>query len=161
MGRAASGKRTRREVAEAAGLRAWYNRQLARPEVADAELQARLKADNPGQRTRLRRAGWTRAAEGNDGIGWWAQPQRGQKMIHSVSREADGHLWGHFSMSLYGGELPGWYELRDMQWLLYPDLTGMQLAVPQAAHVSIAEVAHMWTCLTADLLPAFGRLGSI
>lgn len=169
MGRAAFEKRTRREVAEAASLQAWYDEQLARPEVAavhaaalaDAELQARLKADGPGQCTRLRRAGWVRTVEGGDGAGWFAHPGKGLKMIHSVSREPDGNLWGHFSVSRADGELAGWYQLRDMQWLLYPGLAGIQVVAPQDRHYSIGEVLHIWTCLTADVLPAFGRMSSI
>jgi hypothetical protein len=170
MGRASQDKRLRREAAEAGDLRTWYKQQMKRPEVAavhaaalaDTELQARLKADNPGQLTRLRRAGWVRVAGGNDGAGWHAHPEQGLKMIHSVSRESDGNLWGHFSMSLYGeARLPTWYELRDMQWLLYPGLAGIQVVAPQERHYSIAEVLHIWTCLTADVLPAFGRMNSI
>jgi hypothetical protein len=169
MGRASTEKRTRREVAEADSVRAWYTEQLARPEVAaahvaalaDAELQERWRADSPGQLTRLRRAGWVRTVEGSDGAGWFAHPHRLLKMIHSVSREPDGNLWGHFSVSRADGELPGWYQLRDMQWLLYPGLAGIQVVAPEDRHVSIAEVLHVWTCLTADILPAFGRMNSI
>jgi hypothetical protein len=169
MGRAASEKRTRREVAEAEAARAWYNKQMARPEIAaahaaalaDTELQARWRADAPGQCTRLRRAGWVRTVEGSDGAGWYAHPHKLLKMIHSVSREPDGNLWGHFSVSCADGELAGWYHLRDMQWLLYPGLAGIQVVAPEDRHVSIAEVLHVWTCLTADVLPAFGRMGSI
>jgi hypothetical protein len=32
---------------------------------------------------------------------------------------------------------------------------------PPERHYSIAEVLHVWTCLTADVLPAFGRAGTI
>lgn len=169
MGRAASEKRTRREVAEADRAQARYQEQLARPEVAaahaaalaDEGLQERWRADAPGQCTRLRRAGWVQAVQGSDGAGRFTHPHRLLKMVHSVSREPDGSLWGHFSLSRAGGELPGWYQLRDMQWLLYPGLTGIQVVAPEDRHVSIAEVLHVWTCLTADVLPAFGRLGTI
>lgn len=170
MGRASAEKKLRRQAVEEALLQAWYKQQLKRPEVAavhaaalaDEELQARLKADNPGQLTRLRRAGWVRVKEGADGAGWHAHPEKNLKLIHSVSREPDGNLWGHFSMSLYGeGRLPTWYELRDAQWLLYPDLAGIQVVAPPERHYSIAEVLHVWTCLTADVLPAFGRLNTI
>jgi len=170
MGRASQEKQLRRLAAEKVSLKDWYNQQLKRPEVAavhaanlaDAELQARLKADTPGQLTRLRRAGWVRAAQGNDGAGWHAHPAQGLKLIHSVNREGDGNLWGHFSMSLYGeGRLPTWYELRDAQWLLYPEHAGVQVVAPPEKHYSIAEVLHVWTCLTADVLPAFGRLNTI
>jgi hypothetical protein len=170
MGRASQGKQLRRLAAEQDDFKIWYNQQLKRPEVAavhaanlaDAELQARLKADTPGQLTRLRRAGWVRAAQGQDGVGWHAHPGQGLKLVHSVNRESDGNLWGHFSMSLHGeGRLPTWYELRDAQWLLYPDRFGIQVVAPPERHYSIAEVLHVWTCLTADVLPAFGRLNTI
>jgi hypothetical protein len=170
MGQASAVKRARREAAASAQWQAWYRAQLARPEVAavhaaaraDAGLQDRLRADTPGQLTRLRRDGWVLVAKAEDGAGWFAHPKRVMKMVHSLSREPDGHLWGHFSMSRADGEeLPGWYDLRDMQWLLYPGLKGMQVIVPPADHVSVAEVLHVWTCLTADVLPAFGRYGSV
>lgn len=169
MGQASAAKRLRRAAATG-DLYAWYDEQLKRPEVAaahaaalaDAELQERWRADLAGQLTRLRRAGWVRVAEGGDGAGWFAHPERMLKLIHSVSREPDGNLWGHFSMSrAHSDDLPTWYDLRDMQWLLYPGLKGIQVVVPPDQHVSIEEVLHFWTCLTADVLPAFGRMGSI
>jgi hypothetical protein len=170
MGRASQHKQLRRLAAEQDDFKAWYKRQAARPEVAavhaaalaDEELQARLKADTSRQLTRLRRAGWVRVTQGSDGAGWHAHPAQGLKLIHSVNRESDGNLWGHFSMSLYGeGRLPTWYELRDAQWLLYPEHVGIQVVAPPEKHYSIAEVLHVWTCLTADVLPAFGRLNTI
>jgi hypothetical protein len=170
MGRASADKKLRREVAGFAATRDWYSKQLTRPEIAeahsaaleDAELQERWRADLAGQLTRLRRAGWVRVAEGTDGAGWHAHPGRFLKLIHSVSRETDGQLWGHFSMSLaHSDALPTWYDLRNAQWLLYPDRPGVQVVAPPSAHVSIGEILHIWTCLTADVLPAFGRMGSI
>jgi hypothetical protein len=170
MGQASSEKRLRRELARTLATQAGYEKQKNRPEIeavhaaalADEELQARLKADNPGQCTRLRRAGWVQVRPGKDGAGWYAHPGRNLKLIHSVNREPDGNLWGHFSMSLYGSDmLPSWYDLRDAQWLLYPGLDGIQVVAREDRHYSIAEVLHIWTCLTADVLPAFGRMGSI
>jgi hypothetical protein len=164
-------KKMRREVTDVERAKAQlaFAQTAARPEVvavheaalADGQLQARWKGDYPGQRDRLRRGGWLQVSEGTDGAGWWAHPGRGMKMIHSVGRETDGHLWGHFSMSRRGNVLPGWETLRDMQWLMYPGLAGVQVVAPAASHVNIGEVAHIWTCLTADPIPDFGRFGTI
>jgi len=166
MGKASGLKRLRREAAGAGR----FARIQARPEVAahqaamleDAELQARWRADLPAQQTRLRRAGWARAAQGNDGAGWWSHPASGLTLVHSVDREPDGNLWGHVSVSGdLGRRLPSWAELRDAQRLLYPDLAGLQVIAPESGHVNIAEAAHAWTCLTAVVIPDFGRMGTI
>jgi hypothetical protein len=171
MGNQARLKRSRRELnAEhtrtMAALRAEVN---ARPEVrayhasllADEGLQARWRADLPGQKQRLTGAGWKWVRGGTDGAGQWIHRGRQLSLIHSVTREDDGNLWGHLSVSGRGNTLPTWPELRDACRLLYPDLIGVQVVVPADKHVNLSEVAHTWTCLTASVIPDFGRFGVI
>jgi len=171
MGTQAKLKRRRRELnaEHARDMAEMRERVNARPEVqayhaallADGELQARWRADLPGQKERLLRAGWRYVREGTDGAGQWIHRGRQLSLVHSVTREDDGHLWGHLSLSGRGNTLPTWPELRDAHRLLYPDLAGVQAVMPAGRHVSLSEVAHTWTCLTADVIPDFGRFGAI
>jgi hypothetical protein len=179
MGAQSRAKRLNREAADVEALRmrlrgpggpALLDQIAARPEIAaahaaalaDEGLQARWREDLPGQRRRLTRAGYRRAFEGTDGAGGWMHPRTRLKLLHSVNRETDGNLWGHLSLSYYQSDaLAGWPEMRDANRLLYPGLTGVQVIVPAAEHVNIGEVLHVWTCLTADVIPDFGRFGTI
>jgi hypothetical protein len=131
--------------------------------VNDEDLQARCRADAPGQERRLRAAGWRRAFEGTAGLGGWGNGGLNLKMIHSLHREDDGGLWAHVSLSYYRdpGRLPGWYALRDLHWLLYPGDFGVQVVAPPSLHRSIAEVAHLFTRLDAPAVPDFGRFGGV
>ena len=72
-------------------------------------------------------------------------------------------LWAHVSLSHYRdkGLLPGWYDLRDLHWLLYPGDFGVQVVAPPSRHRSIAEVAHVFTRLDAPAVPDFGRFGGV
>lgn len=144
------------EQAEAA--RAYYERSLA-----DEDLQRRWREDSFAQHVRLRRAGWEHAFEGTAGLGGWGNGAADLKMIHSLHREDDGSLWAHVSLSHYRdkGRLPGWYALRDLHWLLYPDLFAVQVVAPVSRHRSIAEVAHLFTRLDAPAVPDFGRFGGV
>jgi hypothetical protein len=169
MGQQAKARRGRREARqkEARDMVARYAELQERPDIqahhaeqaADEERQARVAADRPVQYSRLRAAGWKQRAANLDGVGTW--DRRGTRLIHSVSREDDDQLWVHVSLSLRDGTLPGWYELRNAQWLIYPGQYGLVVVAPQDRHVNISEVAHVWTCLTADVLPDFGRYGTI
>lgn len=133
--------------------------------VSDEGLQARYRADAPGQERRLRAAGWKRAFFGTAGLGGWGHAGGDLKMIHSLRREDDGGLWAHLSLSYYRdkGRLPGWYDLRDLHWLLYRgDLEfGVQVVAPPSRHRSIGEVAHLFTRLDAPAVPDFGRFGGV
>jgi hypothetical protein len=171
MGQQSRLRAARREALErhkVAAARQRYEQDRARPEIkavhaaslADDELQARWQADYPAQRERLKAAGWVQRKEAYAGAGMWDH-RSGHRVIHDIGRYDDGNLWGHTSVSRRDGKLPDWYALNGAHRLLYPDLKGMQLAVPEGEHVNIAEVAHMWTCLTGDVLPDFGRFGTI
>jgi hypothetical protein len=169
MGQQAQRKRQRREVLAVAR----DTRLRSRPDIvaqlaeqqADSGLQGRWQADYPAQRRRLLHGGWRQAQQGGDGAGWWVHagdPGGDLTLVHSVSREDDGNLWGHVSLSQdYGRKLPLWHQLHAAHWLLYPDLTAVQVLAPASGHVNISEAAHAWTCLTADLIPDFGKYGSI
>ena len=87
--------------------------------------------------------------------------RRRLRLIHSVYREADGLVWGHVSLSSAGGDLPGWYPLRNANWLVYPGLTGIVVVAAESRHVNISECAHIWTCLEGSRLPDFDKLGGI
>lgn len=145
--------------------------QEARPEViaheearhADEGLRARHRADSLGQKTRLLKAGWlcVRAGEGL-GLGSWGHPGEMLRMQHTLFREDDGGIWSHASFSLHGTpRQPSWEHMRDAHWALYPGLYGMQVVAPQDKHVDISQAVHVWTCLTAVVVPDFGRFGTI
>ena len=131
-------------------------------DAADAELQARWRADRPAQERRLRSAGWRQAFETGCGAGGWGHLEKNLQLIHTVSRFEDGNLWAHMSLAVHASEeLPGWGMLRDAHWLLYPGLPAVQVIVPPSRHVNIGEVAHAWTCLAGSVLPDFGKYGTI
>lgn len=129
--------------------------------AANPEVLAQVAADLPAQRDRLARAGWLLTRPAGDGAGCWDHPRRALRVIHSVSLEADGGMWAHVSVSHPDNRLPGWAEVRDAQWLLYPDRPGVVVVAAQTSHVNISEVAHVWTCLTRDSVPDFSWHGSI
>jgi hypothetical protein len=141
----------------------------ARPDVqaaqaaqaADEGLQKILKHDLPDQKARLALAGWRQRAQACDGLGTWEHRGQRLRLLHSACRETDGLVWGHVSLSAADGHLPGWYPLRNASWLVYPGRTGLVVVAPEAGHVNITETAHIWTCLEGDVLPDFGRFGTI
>jgi hypothetical protein len=128
---------------------------------ADEELQALLKADSPDQKQRLRAAGWKRVLAAPDGLGVWDHPRSRLRLVHSVARQRDGKIWGQVSLSSEGGDLPGWYPLRNAQWLVYPGCTGLVVVAPESRHVNLSQAAHVWTCLDGDVIPDFGWAGTI
>lgn len=170
MGAKARASRTRRtalrQLADSTAAR--HAAVEASPEYAaeiagsqDDETRALVAAGLPAQAERLTRAGFRQSRQAGDGAGCWDHRRRPLRIIHSVSREADGQAWAHVSVSHYDNSLPGWYEVRDAQWLLYPDQPGLVVIAPVGEHVDIANVAHVWTCLTARVLPDFRHLGMI
>lgn len=142
-----------------AEFEAHYPDELAK--YTDDAVLARVEADRAGQERRLRAAGFILRATGRDGIGVWDNNRRGVRFLHSVSRENDGRMWAHESISHRLGDLPGWYEVRDMHRLLYPDLNGVLVVTTEAEHVNLSQVHHVWTCLDGPVLPDFRKLGEI
>lgn len=127
----------------------------------DDEVRLAIDLAAVGQIARLRQAGYRLNMPGDDGLGMWDHP-RGERIVHSVSREADGEIWAHTSLSYRARTMPGWYELRDVQWLLYPERTALVIIAPQDEHYSVSEVAHAWTCLSRDdVVPDFRKMGTI
>jgi hypothetical protein len=171
MGNQARLKRSRHELrrAETAAMEAQDEATRARPDIqaefrrqaADEGLAARLAADLPGQKRRLAEAGWKPRTATADGLGVWDNRRARLRLNHSLARETDGLLWGHVSLSSAGGDLPGWYPLRNASWLVYPGLAGLVVVAPETRHVNISECAHVWTCLEGSPLPDFGRFGTI
>lgn len=127
----------------------------------DRELQARWKADAPRQQRRLESKGWRFIARSPIGLGSWMHYEKGIRLLHSVRRMDDGKLWSHLSLSRADHVLPVWEQLRDVHWLLYPSLYGVQVCAPPSEHYTFYEVAHMWTCLDAYPLPDFTIGGAI
>jgi len=139
--------------------------QAAEAFQADPEAVGLVARDRPAQERRLRAAGWQPSPQGSafvDGLGCWDR-YRGHpvRLVHSLHRYGDGHVWAHLSVSHRSGLLPSWEQARDVQWLLYPDMAGLIVVAPQGEHYSIGEVAHVWTCLTGSPLPDFRIAGAI
>jgi hypothetical protein len=171
MGQQARLKRSRHEQHRAAleQMRAKDTELRARPDIqavfaasaADEELQALLAADSPDQKRRLLAEGWKPRIAAPDGMGVWDHRRARMRLVHSVARQDDGKLWGQVSLSLADGTLPGWYPLRNAQWLVYPGRAGLVVVAPEARHVNLVQAAHVWTCLTGDVIPDFGKYGTI
>jgi len=163
----ASRRALRRE--ESTRLKAFYEECMQRPDLqadlaaqaADTELQDLVASMLPGQETRLQAAGFRRRMGGYDGAGMWDSHRQRMRVVHAAHRETDGRIWGHVSVSSADGTLPSWYYVRNAQWLLYPDHAGIIVVAPGSRHVNLSEVAHVWTCLTGDVVPDFGRFGTI
>jgi hypothetical protein len=171
VGRASRAKRaarSERHAAEDANRRELATRH-ASPEYAAMiavrttdRSQAVMTAGLPGQEERLRRAHWEPRVPGDDGLGTWDQPTRGIRLMHSVSEEDDGEVWAHLSVSLRTWTLPEWRQLKEAQWLCYPDHAGIVVVAPKDEHVNVAEVLHVWTKLTGPpVLPDFRKLGQV
>ena len=129
--------------------------------VTDDQVLELAAKDKAVQAERLQRAGWRQRYDSDDGVGMWDQPGRRLRIVHSVSREPDGEIWAHLSISREGNFLPDWYQVRDAQRLLYPFGVGHIVIVPETEHVNEANVHHVWTCLTKQVLPDFRKMGSI
>lgn len=109
---------------------------------------------------RLRRHRWQQVTPGADGLGSWEHGARGLGLIHSVAVEQDGNVWEHVSVSRFDGEMPSWAQLRDtFREVSGDDALGVVVIPPKSEHVDIAEVAHVWRCLTARPLPDFTQGG--
>ena len=109
---------------------------------------------------RLQHRRWVRVQAGADGLGAWQHGARGLGLIHSVALERDGNLWEHISVSRADGRMPTWEQVRDaFRDIAGDDALGIIVVPPKAEHVDIAEVAHVWRCLTARPLPDFTRGG--
>jgi hypothetical protein len=171
MGTQARLKRSRHEQrrAQMAAMTELDEQTQARPEVqaafaasaADEGLQQILARDLPDQRRRLAEAGWKQRMQAKDGLGTWDHRRSRLRLTHSAYRETDGLVWGHVSLTSADGDLPGWYPLRNANWLVYPGRTGLVVVAPESKHVNISECAHIWTCLEGDPLPDFGQFGTI
>ena len=91
-------------------------------------------------------------------------PQPGRVLVQVNGRELDGEIWAHVSMSRRDGHMPAWRQMRDTWWECMGENTqGLIVVAPKSEHVDIAEVAHVWGCLTKPHpIPDFSHgLGTI
>jgi hypothetical protein len=73
-----------------------------------------------------------------------------------MSREEDGEIWHHVSVSRDDDVMPTWAQLRDaFRDVCGPEALGVVVVPPKSEHVDLAEVAHVWSCETARPLPDF------
>lgn len=109
---------------------------------------------------RLRARRWRQVTRGFDGLGAWAHGPRGVYLIHSVATEADGQVWEHVSVSRRDDQMPTWDQVRDVfRDVCGDDALGIVVVPPKAEHVDLAEVGHVWRCLTRRPIPDFTRGG--
>jgi hypothetical protein len=129
---------------------------MSTPDLSGAFL---TQASRPAG-ARMRRHRWRQVTPGRDGLGAWQHGARGLGLIHSIALEQDGQLWEHVSVSRADGELPTWAQLRDsFREVAGDDALGIVVIPPKSEHVDIAEVGHVWHCLTRRPLPDFTRGG--
>lgn len=122
----------------------------------DDEVRGYIELMRKPVSLRLHDFGWTCRYEGEDGIGCWDHIGNPQiRMIHSAAREDDGQVWSHVSLSRKDGIYPTWEQQRDVFRLIHPDQPGVIVVSPASEHVNIAEVAHVWCCLTQRTVPDF------
>lgn len=109
---------------------------------------------------RLLRHRWVCHTPGHDGLGSWMHRARGLGLIHSVAIEQDGDLWEHISLSRSDGTLPSWEQVRDVfHEVAGPEALGIIVVPPKSEHIDLAEVQHVWRCLTKRPIPDFTRGG--
>jgi hypothetical protein len=107
---------------------------------------------------RLKRHRWEQVSRGGDGLGSWQHRARKLGLIHSIGVEQDGELWEHISISRADGILPSWEQVRDtFHEVAGPEALGIIVVPPKSEHVNLAEVAHVWRCLSKRPIPDFTR----
>ena len=95
---------------------------------------------------------------GIDGLGAWQHTARGLAFVHSIAEELDGEIWEHISVSRSDGVMPSWETTRDVFREVAGDQAIGLIVIPaKDKHVDIAEVSHVWHCLTKDPVPDFTR----
>lgn len=87
--------------------------------------------------------------------------------IVSVSRELDGRVWVHLSVSVIYRDamtgvdkitIPAWKTLAKVRDdFLGPEAKCILVVAPTSEHVNFAEVHHIWHCPEGDGLPDFTR----
>jgi len=91
-----------------------------------------------------------------NGMGF--QTVGGLRVLLSVAPEKDGNVWMHASCSRED-RLPSWDDIKEMKDLFVgTQRTAIQVLPPEAEYVNQhPNVLHLWSCLTADVLPDFTR----
>jgi hypothetical protein len=132
-----------------------------REKAQDDETRGYQRLAEPIRR-RFTVEGWEQQTEADDGLGCWDQKTYGFRLIHSIARELDGDVWAHVSMSRRDRLMPNWRQVRDVWRLCYPELIAVVVIAPEAKHVNLAEVAHVWGNLSRPAVPDFTHgLGTI
>jgi hypothetical protein len=108
---------------------------------------------------RLLTAGWTQRRPGGDGLGMWDNPKLGLRLVQSTAVEQDGYIWSHLSVSTRAQVLPTWEQVRDVFWIVHPGEHGYIVVAPEAKHVNLREIHHIWHCMDGPGLPDFTRGG--
>ena len=90
--------------------------------------------------------------------------------VVSEAVEQDGRLWRHCSVSVKGGRMPSYYNLRTLKELtIGPDRMAVQVFPTSDRHIDIAgkmspsiQVLHLWSPdpSAGDVLPDFTRGGN-
>lgn len=88
------------------------------------------------------------------------------KVLMSSSREQDGEMWLHVSVSKWRGktqELADWPDVRLVKDLFIGTARDAYMVIPKASnHVNLGEVHHIWARIEGDALPDFTQgTGSI
>jgi hypothetical protein len=69
-------------------------------------------------------------------------------------------MWEHISVSRFDDRMPSWEQVRDTFREVAGDTAlGIIVVPPKSEHVNIAEVAHVWHCLSKRPIPDFTRGG--
>lgn len=91
---------------------------------------------------------WRLVDRDDHGGGRYVNARASLVVLLSCGREEDGRAWLHLSVSrLRKDRLPSWGELSHVKRLFIGDRYAYQVIPPQAAHVSLAEVLHMFALL--------------
>lgn len=130
---------------------------------------------------RAMKRGWQLLKEGKDGAEFRnpslvvGKKTRDVHVIVSVSREMDGRVWVHLSVSVIfrkmGIETPSYEVVVLPAWstvcvarddFLGPEAKAVMVLAPKSEHVNIEDVHHIWHCPEGEGLPDFTRgTGSI
>lgn len=77
-------------------------------------------------------------------------------VISSVSKENDGNIWHHLSVASRS-RLPSYDVLKFVKaTFMRPDKDAIEVHAKKTNHINIhPNCRHLWSCLTADVLPDF------
>lgn len=124
--------------------------------LVDAEVDAARESFFARTMPRIATSRWIVRQVGADGL-LCDRRDTGRRVIASISREFDGEIWLHASISRRDRELPTYHDLVEVQRVFVDPAISYQLFVPLDEHIDHAEVLHLWSCLTKRVTPDFSR----